>query len=96
LANSSPGIALKSWVSKVPQEIFATLKGLRLALLKMATQLFQSCVFEKWIHVPQGCQKRNPGAGISERFQHYSSYFEFSHSLYREAVLTLSPSSNSE
>jgi hypothetical protein len=32
--------------------------------------------------------KAQPWAGISERFQRYSSYVEFSHRLYREVVLT--------
>ena len=48
LANFSPGFALKPWVQKCPGRLFATLKGVaRLWGLTNATQLLQSCAFEK-------------------------------------------------
>ena len=61
-ANSSPGFALKPWVERAQRHFFATLKELRLLYrLRTATQLFQSCIVEKRMQSPQGCQSATLG-----------------------------------
>src|SRR6266850_4411844 len=77
-ANSSPGFALKPWVQKTRKRFLATLKELRLLSgresrrnsFRVASSK-NECIFPR-------VAKAQPWAGISERFQRYSSHLEFS------------------
>src|SRR6266850_2499335 len=88
-ANSSPGFALKPWVQKTRKRFLATLKELRLLSgresrrnsFRVASSK-NECIFPR-------VAKAQPWAGISERFQRYSSHLEFSHSLGSDRVSSI-------
>jgi hypothetical protein len=68
LANVSPGFALKPWGSKMPERLFATLKGLRsFAFNKHRGNSFRVAPSKNEMRFP-GLPKHNPGLEFANAF----------------------------